>query len=113
MQKEIFWLRNNNLSQLLLTAGVLIIPVILYLMPLEWIEDNHSICLYKNITGNECIGCGMTRAIFSAMHFRFENAYYYNKLVIIVFPLLIYIWTKTVIDRFLRHSSHFTILNSY
>jgi hypothetical protein len=38
----------------------------------------------------------MTRAILSAIHFQFTNAFHYNKLVIIVLPLLIYIWFKTL-----------------
>jgi hypothetical protein len=103
MQKEIFWLRNNKLSHIFLTVGILLVPVVLYLIPLEWIQSQHSVCLYKNITGNECIGCGMTRAILSAIHFQFENAYYFNKLVIIVCPLLIYIWSKSLITRFFRY----------
>ena len=56
-----------------------------------------SICLFKNITGSDCYGCGMTRAILSALHFRLDNAFHYNKLFVIVLPLLVYIWTKTFI----------------
>jgi hypothetical protein len=88
-----------------ITAGILLVPVILYLIPLDWIKDQHSICIYKNITGNECIGCGMTRAILSVIHFQFENAYYYNKLIIIVFPLLVYIWIKSALMRFKEYPS--------
>jgi hypothetical protein len=99
MQKAISWLRNSKLTQIFITAGILLVPVVLYCIPFEWVQNQHSICLYKNITGNECIGCGMTRAILSAMHFQFESAYFYNKLVVIVCPLLIYIWIKEVINK--------------
>jgi hypothetical protein len=111
MQREIFWLRGRSFSQMLITAGILLIPVVLYFVPLDWIKDQHSICLYKNITGNECLGCGMTRAVLSVIHFQFENAYNYNKLVIVVFPLLVYIWSKSVLKRFIKYPSPFKILN--
>jgi Protein of unknown function (DUF2752) len=107
MQREIFWLRNRSFSQRLITAGILLVPVVLFFIPLDWIKGQNS---YKNILGNECIGCGMTRAVLSVIHFQFENAYNYNKLVIVVFPLLVYIWSKSVLKRFKKYPSFFKIL---
>jgi hypothetical protein len=63
---------------------------------MEWLVNHNSICLIKYFTGNECAGCGMTRAIFSAIHLQFENAYNFNKLFLIILPLLIFIWAKTL-----------------
>ena len=96
MQKVINWLRKTNkpLRQIK-SAGILLIPVALYFVPVNWLDSQHSICLFKNIFGYDCYGCGITRAILSALHFQFDNAFQYNKLFVIVFPLLIYIWTKT------------------
>lgn len=91
------WLENNKLVYQIKSIGLLISPVALYLVPLNWIKHQHTICLYKNITGHNCYGCGMTRAVLSALHFQYENAFNYNKLVIVVFPLLIFIWVKTVV----------------
>jgi hypothetical protein len=99
MQKATYWLENKNLFQILKISGILVIPVILYMVPVGWLNDQHSICLFKNITGHECWGCGMTRAIVSAIHLRFENAFYYNRLFIIVLPLLIYVWIKSLINE--------------
>jgi hypothetical protein len=78
--------------------GILLIPVAIYFIPLEWLKNQHTICLFKNITGHECWGCGMTRAIFSAIHFRFYDAWHFNKLFPVVLPLLIYIWAKRVLS---------------
>ena len=75
---------------------ILLIPIALVLMPLNWLEHQHSICLFKNITGNECYGCGISRAIVASFHFQLYKAIHYNKLVIIVLPLLMYVWIKTV-----------------
>jgi len=76
--------------------GLLVFPILLYLIPLNWLNKQHSICLIKNIFGFECFGCGITRAIISAVQFDFKSAYNYNHLVIIVLPIFIYVWTKMV-----------------
>jgi len=73
---------------------VLIIPFALYFVPVDFLNGQHSICLFKNIFGIECYGCGITRAVLSVIHFDFLKAYHYNKLVIIVFPILSYLWGK-------------------
>jgi hypothetical protein len=98
MLRDIYLLKNKKPFQIMLFAGILLIPVILYLIPLEWLKEQHSICIYKNLTGHECYGCGMTRAILSAIHFKFANAFQYNKLYLIVLPLLIYLWAKKLVN---------------
>jgi hypothetical protein len=96
------WFEDNKLIRRILSIGVLVFPGALYLIPLKWLESRHTICLFKNVTGHECYGCGMTRAVLSAMHFQFENAFRFNKLVVIVLPLLIYIWAKTIINLWIE-----------
>jgi hypothetical protein len=81
---------------------LLAFPALLYLVPIDWLNQQHTICLFKNIFGRECPGCGITRAVLSVLHFDFENAYHYNKLVIIVFPLLSYIWIRRIISYILH-----------
>lgn len=73
------------------------IPVLLYCIPQERIMHGHSICLFRNFFGTECYGCGMTRALFSLLHFDFGAAWDYNRLVIVVAPLLLYIYLKEVV----------------
>ena len=77
--------------------GIVITPLLLCFLPIEWLNGKHTVCLVKNIFGFECFGCGITRAIVSAIQFEFKDAYYYNKLIIIVFPLLVFVWAKTLI----------------
>jgi hypothetical protein len=97
MVKAVHWFEDKKQMKRILGIGVFLFPVALYLVPLNWLVNKPTICLIKNITGHDCYGCGMTRAIFSALHFQFENAFHFNKLVIVVLPLLIYIWAKTII----------------
>jgi hypothetical protein len=98
MHRAVYWLNNNKPVRILVITGILILPVIMFIVPFDWVREQHSVCLFKLFTGKECIGCGMTRAVLSVMHFRFEDAIHYNKMVTIVFPLLIYIWIKTLFN---------------
>jgi len=97
MHRVVYWLNNSKQLRIIEISGVLLIPVFLFVVPLEWVKEQHSICLYKLLTGHECIGCGMTRAVLSVLHFQFENAFLFNKLVLVIFPLLVYIWFKTLL----------------
>ena len=51
-----------------------------------------SFCLIKLITHHDCWGCGLTRAFVALSHGQFQQAYDYNHLIIIFFPLLIIVW---------------------
>jgi hypothetical protein len=77
-------------------AGLLILPVLLFFVPVDWLNEQHTICLFKNLIGHECWGCGITRAVISTVQFDFTAAFHYNKLVVFVFPLLVYAWGKMV-----------------
>ncbi len=84
---------------------LLALPAVLYAIPLERItQGGHSICLFKNLLGRECWGCGMTRAIFSLLHFEFQAAWEYNRLVVVVAPLLAYLYIKEIIRTIKRVS---------
>jgi hypothetical protein len=76
---------------------ILALPVLLYVIPVDWYNKEYTLCLFKNIFGIDCYGCGITRAILSAIKFDFVDAMNYNKMVIIVLPILIYTWLRTTI----------------
>jgi hypothetical protein len=92
---------------------VILLPVLLFFIPVDWLNGQHTLCLFKNLTGRECWGCGITRAIISAVQFHFEAAFHYNKLIVIVLPLLLYEWIKTVkslvIQFFKLHLTHIRV----
>jgi hypothetical protein len=97
MRTVIYWLKDNIPVRQISLSGFIILPAVLFAIPLEWLKNQNSICLFKNITGHECFGCGMTRAILSAIHLHFADAFHFNKLFLIVLPILIYIWLKNVV----------------
>jgi len=72
----------------------LLILFILYFIPIEK-TTTFDLCIYKRITGNECWNCGMTRAFLSMLRLDFEGAWQFNKNVVVVFPLAIFLYTYT------------------
>ena len=48
------------------------------------LEANHSVCLFKNITGIPCPSCGTTRASIKLLHGEFINSILLNPLGFLV-----------------------------
>ena len=92
-----FKLERNSYNQLS-SVVIVVMPILLYFIPIEWLNKQPTICLFKNIFGFDCYGCGITRAIISGIQLNLQDALEYNKMVVIVMPLLTYIWIKTVIS---------------
>lgn len=89
----------NHLSEnkpvlLLKFIGISCLPVVLWFVPIDTGNSSSTICIFKNITNKECYGCGMTRAVLSMLHCKFSQAYHFNKLIIVVFPAIVYLWVK-------------------
>ena len=61
----------------------------LALAPTAWLERTPSVCLYWNVFGVHCPGCGMTRAISALLHADYARALSFNRLVVVVFPLIV------------------------
>lgn len=79
--------------------GWLLIPVLLWLIPLKEVSQLQSTCIFKNITEFGCYGCGITRAVISAIQFQWSDAYEYNQLIVIVFPLLSFVWIRYLVKQ--------------
>ena len=65
-----------------------------WLVPASRLDQLPSLCVFRNLTGWECPGCGMTRAVLSILRGDLPAAFGYNHLVIVVFPLLGYTLVK-------------------
>ena len=70
------------------------------LLPASFFDTGESLCISKLILHQECPGCGITRAVQHSIHFDFETAWHYNKLVILVFPLMIYFWAIQLFNTY-------------
>ena len=76
-----------------------VLPFSLSLVSLDNLEGKHSICLIKNLFGIECFGCGITKAVIASIQLDFVRAFNYNKLIVIVMPLIFYLWVKEIIKE--------------
>jgi hypothetical protein len=77
-------------------------PIVLWLLPASFFDHGQSLCLSVLLFDQECFGCGITRAIQHAIHFDFYTAWNYNKLVVIVAPILFFVWLKWVRDAWIK-----------
>ncbi len=86
--------KNTNIQKL---GKVLwgLIPLVLWLLPADFFDNsNWVLCIHKRLFGVECPGCGMTRAVMHLHHFDFEKAIDFNRAVLIVYPILGFLWFK-------------------
>lgn len=72
----------------------ILLPLYFSTKSLDTLDHERSFCLFKNIFGHECWSCGMFKATIACLQLDFARAFHYNVLIIIVFPLLVYLWGK-------------------
>ena len=79
---------------------IVFVPLALLILPADFFDYGPTICVSKLLTDADCPGCGITRATQHAIHFDFSNAWKYNKLFVIVTPLLIWLYITEVIESY-------------
>lgn len=90
----------NKLSRkikLLLFVIIFIVSLILLFLPKDFFDTGQSICLSVVFFDVECFGCGMTRAIQHLIHFDFTQAWEFNKMSFVAFPLIVFLLIKEFI----------------
>ena len=85
----------KNLYKLYLVILILI-PIVILILPADFFDTGNSICFSIVFFDNECYACGLTRAIQHLIHLDFSIGYEYNKLSIIVLPVLILSYYKEI-----------------
>ena len=86
----------NSLKYKIQFILLLAIPIVLWVLPVSFFDHGQSLCLSVLLLNKTCYGCGITRAVQHWMHGDFNVGYQYNPLVVIVMPILIYLWTKMI-----------------
>lgn len=89
---------------------------LVYLSTLLDPHQEYSVCVFKNLTGYPCPGCGMTRSTISLFKGDFFQSLMWNPLAIVVNIMAItaIIWMsynliitkKPTFDRIIRHKVH-------
>jgi hypothetical protein len=72
------------------------------IIPTKFIEGGPTVCVFKNLMGIECPGCGMTRAFSCILHGDLISAISYNRLAVVVFPLFCFILLKDIVSFFMH-----------
>lgn len=75
-------------------ALYLLLPLLFSRIPARWLEAHPAPCLFRALLGVRCPGCGMTRAVSCALHGRPRDAWRYNRMVVLMLPLLAYEWLR-------------------
>ncbi len=75
---------------------LLVLPILLIILPSDFFDNGQSVCFSVLLFDQECPGCGMTRGVQHLLHLDFMTAYQFNKLSLIVLPLLMFLWLKEV-----------------
>jgi len=82
-----------NIKLVLLAA----IPLLLGRINYQLQDNAFSFCLFKNITGKNCYGCGLLRGISALLHADFVAIVQLNHLNIITIPMLVYLYLKQAV----------------
>lgn len=71
-----------------------LVPIVLLVLPKTFFNEGIPLCPSMVFLGMECPGCGLTRACMHLIHFDFEEAFAFNMLSFVVFPILAFWWAK-------------------
>lgn len=79
-------------------AFLLALPVVLWALPADYFDEGQSVCVSRLLLDVACYACGLTRAVMHLMHFDVQTAFFFNPLVFVVMPLLIWLWAKWLLQ---------------
>lgn len=71
--------------------------IVIYIIPLKFIEER-SFCIFYNLFKVKCYGCGFTRAFFNMTRFNIREAIEYNRMIIILGPIIVYVFAFEIWD---------------
>jgi hypothetical protein len=65
-------------------------------------EPRFSLCLFKNLFGFSCPGCGMGRSFIFLGHGQISNAFYMNPISFLAFPMVLFFWINIILSITLK-----------
>lgn len=90
-------LLSYRIKDIVWIVALLSVALVVALFPMESMDEGSTLCLWTNLTGKNCYGCGISRAIIYFFRGDFTTAFHYNRLVILVAPLLLFYWLKQLL----------------
>jgi hypothetical protein len=86
----------KNIFPLLKIMALVSGAIVLLYLPADYFDHGESICPSKVLLDMECLGCGITRAMQHVIHLDFVAAWNFNNLVVIVAPVLFFLWFQAM-----------------
>jgi len=83
-----------------------LVPLVLLALPATFFDNGRPMCLSVILADMECYACGMTRATMHLIHFDFEEAWMYNKLIYVVFPIIAFLWAAEFFKEVKKIKAH-------
>lgn len=72
---------------------LLLVPIVLWILPADFFDNSKvELCPSKLFFDVECFGCGITRAVMHLHHAEFDDAVYFNRGSLVIYPALILVW---------------------
>lgn len=65
-------------------------------LPASLLDGGPSLCLIRAVGGTWCPGCGMSRALWHLAHGEITTAVAFNRLVVVIAPLLAWVALRWV-----------------
>jgi hypothetical protein len=59
-----------------------------YLASIRWFSAT-TLCIFKNVTGLPCPGCGLTRSAVAFFHLNFQESFRYHPLLLLVVGVVV------------------------
>lgn len=89
-------------------ALFLALPLLIVIVDQDWVNDGPTLCLHKHLTGEDCMGCGLTRAMVALLHGHLDEAFAFNRGIVIAAPVLGALWLRELLRhaRALLHGAH-------
>jgi uncharacterized protein DUF2752 len=74
---------------------VVLLGLLLFAWSIDYkAQGDLTLCLFKNLTGKDCPGCGVLRGISAVLHLDLGRAYALNHFNIVIIPLLAYLFMR-------------------
>lgn len=97
--------KNSNLRKYWLYFKIgmyILIPLVLIILPADFFDEGQSISLFELFGVKDYYSKGMTKSVMHLIHLDIKTSWEFNKLGVIVLPLLSFVWARGFLRDYKR-----------